>query len=81
MMSRVFYRKVRTMAELQERRRRIDRELDARARRLGDDWRDLSRMFTVGYAVQQITTRAGQFWGFVRMGMTTSVSSAYQFTR
>lgn len=70
MMSRVFYRKVRTMAELKERRRRIDRELDVRSRRLGDDWRDLSRMFTVGYAVQQITSRAGQFYSFVRMGMT-----------
>ena len=70
MMSRVFYRKVRTMAELKERRRRIDRELDARSRQLGDDWQEISRMFSVGYAVEQITARAGQFCHFVRMGMT-----------
>jgi len=58
------------MAELKARRRRIDKELDVRSRRLGDDWQDISRMFSVGYAVEQITARAGQFCHFVRMGMT-----------
>ena len=70
MMSRVAYRKIRSLADLRDQRQRIDRELDVKGGRLGDDWREMSRMFSVGYALEQISARAGQFCQMIRMGMT-----------
>lgn len=75
-MTKVEYAKIRTMAELKAERRRIGREMEQAGERLRDDYRNVSRMFTLGYAVEYVAGRADRIYTLVQWGM-----SGFRFVR
>ena len=63
-------RKKRSPQDVKIERLRVENELDAVERRLRDDYRGISKMFSVGYLMEQITGKANLIYNIVQWSMS-----------
>ena len=69
-MSKVHYQRIRSLQDVKIERLRVENELDAVERRLRDDYRGISKMFSVGYLMEQITGKANLIYNIVLWSMS-----------
>ena len=69
-MSKVHYQRIRSLQDVKIERLRVENELDAVERRLRDDYRGISKMFSVGYLMEQITGKANLIYNIVQWSMS-----------
>lgn len=69
-MNNVDYSKLRSISSLRTERRRISRELDGLGDKLRDDYRGITRMFSLSFVMGQLTGKANQIYNLVQWSMS-----------